>query len=299
MHNSRELVRTAINNLTDHKIHRIPKGEILIDDSVIAKELKCQTVGFTEKWKFINNLGLDIFCLNPYNDCPPNQLPDAQDIKWPFLTDWVSKSGLFIFAMIDGPFGWGSRVFGYMDFLTLPLKDPLIFDEFVKKVEKLNIQLIKVLISQGVDGIIIADDLAYQKGLLVNRKFLEGTYFSSLFTQVQEISTRGITAFFHSDGNTLDIIDNLIDIGFNGLQCLEKNSGMDIKDLKIKYGRHLCFWGGLDAHDIMSSCDPVYLETLVKDISFIDDQKGVILGTNSGIFDGLDIRNLMKVYSYI
>ena len=40
--------------------------------------------------------------------------------------------------------------------------------DLVTSVEKLNLELVRRLSAGGVDGIIIAEDIAYQKGLLIS-----------------------------------------------------------------------------------------------------------------------------------
>ena len=108
--------------------------------------------------------------------------------------------------------------------------------------EKLNREL--GFIDAGVDGIIIADDIAHQRGLMVSLATLREYLFPSLARQV-ELIRRHLPAFFHSDGQYAEVISDLINCGFQGLQCLEGGAGMDPLKLKSLH-LQLCLWGTLE-----------------------------------------------------
>lgn len=276
---------------------RVPSGELLIEEDVISHVLNLPGAGFEEKAGFLNRLGLDIFCLAPA--CPDwdGSLPDAGDIGWPDIKRWTGETENFVFAILDGAFGWGFKAFGFEKFITLPLRSPKTLSALVAGVERLNTGLISLLAGLGINGIIIADDIAYQKGLLSGPPVMRKHFFPSLARQVSAASREGLPVFFHSDGNMNEAVSDLIEAGFTGLQCIEKGAGMDLLRLKREYGKSLCLWGGIDAGDLMPSPDPAQLENLYHAIAPALSGGGFILGTNSGIFNGMDIDSLQKIYS--
>ena len=69
---------------------------------------------------------------------------------------------------MDGPFEWGMRIYGWERFLTLPVRDTGALEGFLHEATRLNRQLAGGLLEQGIDGVILADDLAYQKGLFTS-----------------------------------------------------------------------------------------------------------------------------------
>lgn len=293
---SRERVRLAIQH---RETDRIPKGEICIDDSVIKKDLNCINVGFEEKVEFIKKLGLDIICLSPIYPVLNSDLPISKDFAWPHLSDWLLRSDLFAFAILDGVFGWGTRILGFREFLTLPMRSPKALLNFIERIEGLNIELAKGLADEGIDGLIIADDVAYQKGLLTSPEIMRRYFFPSLALQVEEMASEGIPVFFHSDGNLNTIMREIIQTGFNGLHCIDPNSDMDIVDLKLRYGEKLCLWGSLDANDLTRSHDRAYSRKLMDTILSVAPKGGFILGTTCGIFEGLDLNRLSAIYSTV
>ena len=292
---SRDRVKLTIQH---QETDRIPKGEICIDESLISASLACGQVGFEEKLEFINKLGLDIICLNPLYPEFNGGLPNPGEVIWADAKNWVNTN-LFSFAMLDGVLGWGIKVFGFNQFLILPNKSPLSFQSFAEKVVSLNVEMARGLLDAGIDGLIIADDLAYQRGLLISPQDMRRYVLPSLASQVAEITRRGVPVFFHSDGNTSEIVPDIIELGFNGLHCIDQNSAMNILDLQLKYGSRLCFWGSLSAEDLIKAHNSDYLQSLLDTIFTAAAKKGFILGTNCGLFNGISWDGLSLVYERI
>ena len=94
-----------------------------------------------------------------------------------------------------------------------------------------------------VGQVTLADDIAYQKGLLANPQILRRSILPSLARQAEAFRKMGFPVFFHSDGNLNDILPNLATIGLTGLQCLEAAAGMDLASIASQYGKDLCLWG--------------------------------------------------------
>ncbi len=115
----------------------------------------------------------------------------------------------------------------------------LFFFDYVKK-------LIKVLQNTGAHTFLIADDYGYK-----NRTFLSKEVWLQLFSQKYEeiiniIHERNQNIIIHSDGYISDMMRIFIDLGFDAVQSLEPNSGVDIFTLFKKFQNQICFIGNLD-----------------------------------------------------
>ena len=65
----------------------------------------------------------------------------------------------------------------------------------------------------------------------------------------------------------------LIEAGFTCLQPLEVKAGMDIVELKQRYGDHLAFMGGIDVR-VMANPDPKAIEKEVRTKLPVAKQRG-------------------------
>lgn len=292
----RERVRLAVEH---RETDRIPRGELVIDDDVAIKTLGCPKVGFSfsGRLEFVRYMGLDAYCLSPQYPAG-DALPAARECIFPDLRSWVQNTDLFIFGLLDGVFDWGVRLLSFERFITLSIRSPLSFEELAARVEQLNTGLITRLSEAGVNGIIIADDLAYQRGLYTSPAVIRKYVIPSLAVQVQaaKSAAAGMPVFFHSDGNYSPIIPDIIGAGFGGLHCIDRHSGLDLAEIRRQYGDRLCLWGSLDVADTLRAGEAGYLEGLRDSVLDATGGKGFILGTSSGIFSGMDMAGLMSVY---
>lgn len=290
--NSKKRVESAIKHeATD----RTPRGEILIDDEVVKSVLGYPEVVFDHRWEFVRRLQLDIICLSPeFTAAAGNSLPPVNGVKWADLKEWAQKTDRFIFIMVDGAFGWGTRLLGFEKFFGLLARESGDLTDFFHRVEEFNIMLAEQALAGGAMGVLIADDIAYSRGLMVHPAFLKKHYFPSLARQVAAMKA---PVFFHSDGNMNQVLDDVVTAGFSGLQCIESAAGMDIGSIKQRYGRRLCLWGNLDPDELLQPRSRHQLKDKVDSIvSAASGDGGLIFGTSSGLFKGIRPENLLMVY---
>ncbi len=292
----RERVRRAVEH---GEVDRLPRGELVIDDAVTAQVLGCpkESLSFAGRLEFVRRMELDIYCLSPRYPAG-DSLPAARDCVFPDLQSWVRDTDLFIFGLLDGVFDWGFRLMGFERFITLSVRSPKSFQELASGVARLNAGLIKRLAESGASGVIIADDLAYQRGLFISPAALREYVFPSLDAQAAEAAAAGLTVFFHSDGNYGPVIPDIIGAGFKGLHCIDRNSGLSPGEIRRRYGDRLCLWGTLDTADTLRAGEPGYLEELRVSTLGATGGRGLILGTSSGIFSGMDMAGLKSVYRF-
>ena len=97
-----------------------------------------------------------------------------------------------------------------------------------------------------------ADDLATQNGLLFSpelyRKLLKPVY-KKYFDFVKSKTDAKI--FYHSCGNVVDLLDDLIEIGVDIINPVQVSAMGDTAELKKRFGERLVFWGGVDTQHVM------------------------------------------------
>lgn len=290
--------REQVKALIEGKINRVAKGELCINNEVVCSTLGCEEAGFDERYAFIRRLGLDLVSLSPQLPCAKKELPGAAEYSWPDLGRWVDETKIFTFALLDGAFEWGMRLLGLSEFCCM-LRSPLSVRDLTTAVEKVNLALVERLADAGIDGFILADDIAHQKTLFASPKLLREFFIPSLARQVDPIRSGGLPVFFHSDGNYSLVLSDIIGAGFNGLQCLEKSAGMDAAQIRSQYGDTLCLWGHLDVDDIAAANDVSRLREITKSIKDLAEEGPFILGTTSGLFGGIDLSLLKTLYESV
>lgn len=133
----------------------------------------------------------------------------------------------------------------YVDLMLRP--DGMM--EFIQKMHRFYCELLEVWAKTDVDGLNIMDDWGEQRALLINPSIWR-EIFKPMYKDYADIAHRaGKKLFMHSDGNILEIYDDLIEIG---IDCLNSQLFcMGVENLE-KYAGKITFWGEIDRQHILS-----------------------------------------------
>jgi len=117
----------------------------------------------------------------------------------------------------------------------------------------------KVLEAAGgkIDMVFTADDLGTQHGLMIStdtyRRIIQ-PYHEKLHDGIHEF---GAWTLYHSDGAVAEILPDLIDAGVDILEAVQVDAaGMIPEDLKKRFGKDLCFHGGVSVQKILPFGNP-------------------------------------------
>lgn len=78
----------------------------------------------------------------------------------------------------------------------------------------------------------------------------------------------------HTDGNLWPIIDMIIDSGIDVLDPIEPIAGMDIGEVKEKYGRRIAVVGNVDCSYVLTFSSKEEVEEAVKETIAVSQAGG-------------------------
>ncbi|MFW9901681.1 MAG: uroporphyrinogen decarboxylase family protein [Candidatus Thorarchaeota archaeon] len=114
------------------------------------------------------------------------------------------------------------------------------FSNYTKK-------LIKTLQNIGIPYFLIADDYGYRNRTFIPVNVWKDLFFKDYRNLINLIHSKNQKVILHSDGDISNMIENFINLGFDAIQSLEPNAGVDIFSLFEKFKDKICFIGNLDA----------------------------------------------------
>lgn len=280
-------------------LDKIPKGEFHLEDGLVTKLLQLTPAQDTLKGDFESRvkacelLGLDALVFIPKGG--------AGKEAWHELKQWREQTDFFLFALIDGPFqGVSHRYSEYASFLMNIVRDKAKIQSLAEEVSLGSLKLGQAALESGAHGILIADDIAYNQGLYVSPRTMRDVFFPYLKELVQTFSkyvTKSsgdkVPVFFHSDGNILQVLSDLKELGFDGIHSLEPV--MDLKKVREVVG-DMCLMGGFDLgwfdSDGLSKAEELLTTALPGG--------GYIFGSSAGILDtSLTALNVLEVYGFV
>jgi uroporphyrinogen decarboxylase len=94
------------------------------------------------------------------------------------------------------------------------------------------------------------------------------------------------------------LIPDLLDISMDILNPLQFSAlGMDPVKLKKRFGRDLCFYGGIDIQHTLPHGTPQEVRAEVRErIDVLGRDGGFILGSAHSLMDDVPVRNILAMY---
>ncbi len=182
--------------------------------------------------------------------------PDPQDVgRVEGLREWAeqlySSTAYAISAdmICGGPFEQACMVRGYEQFCVDLHWDRKFAEALLDKVLETDIALWSMYLDAIGDYVQVVsqgDDVAMQTGTYVSpdmyRQFIKPRQ-RRLFDFIHSRTDAKI--FYHSCGSVYDIIPDLIEIGVDALNPVQRSAAnMDLVRLKKEFGKDISFWGG-------------------------------------------------------
>ena len=97
-----------------------------------------------------------------------------------------------------------------------------------------------------------ADDLATQEGLLMSLEMYRSRlkpFHRRYFDFVKSHTSAAIV--YHSCGNMVDLIDDLVEIGVDAINPVQVSAMPDTAHLKARFGNKVTFWGAIDTQHVL------------------------------------------------
>jgi len=149
-----------------------------------------------------------------------------------------------------------------------------------------------------VDLAFTADDIAGQNGLLISPPMWEQHIKPHHVRLNKLIHEFGVRIVYHSDGNVMDAVPSLVDMGIDVLQALQFSApGMDAVVLKDRYGHRLCFEGGISVQTTLpfGTVEDVREEVRAR-IRVLGKGGGYILSPSHTIMGGTPPENIVAMF---
>ena len=155
-----------------------------------------------------------------------------------------------------------------------------------------NCVVVEKLQAIGFDFFIVYDDFAYKTGPMFSPQVFTDIFLPRL--KVLAGAFR-IPWVFHSDGNLMPVLDDLLTLGMDGLNPIEPGA-MDMKTIKARYGDRICLWGNIDLRYALTRGTPEDAEAEVKQrIREAGPGGGYILASSNSITDWCKAENVLAM----
>ncbi len=141
---------------------------------------------------------------------------------------------------------------GLSHFMVCLMEEPGLVEEIMNRYADWCIRAISNLQELPFDMVWLPEDLAFGGGPMMTPAQFRNIILPIMRRVTAEIRKPWV---FHSDGNLMPILEDLLSLGMDGLANIEPGP-MDIEALKQDYGHRICLVGNIDLHHTLTLGTP-------------------------------------------
>ena len=137
-------------------------------------------------------------------------------------------------------------------------------------------------------------DIAYKGKLLHSPAYLRREVLPRVARLNAAWHAHGIKCLFHSDGQLMDILPDLIATGIDGLNPIETVAGMSLAGVRAVDGGRLFLAGGIDISQLMAHGTPAQVRAACA-AAIAAAGPGYFIGSTTELDDGSRLENILTM----
>lgn len=237
--------------------------------------------------------------LEDIEDAPDYKTADLSTATTYLLDYYRENTDFFLMCQINGPVGGLDWALGLEDYMCYCMSDTELVAQLAEKIMDYEIGRAKLFLDHGADAILMADDIAFNSGLLLPPRIMQEVAYPFYKKAIREIKAhKDVPVILHTDGKLYDVLDDIVACGFDGLQSIQPSAGMDIARVKEQVGDKLCLIGNVDLNYLLPFGTAEEVSSEVKKLAEIAGPTGFVLSTCNIITDAVKVENAKAMYFF-
>lgn len=236
-----------------------------------------------------------------YLDFPisdPNDSKFYERIKKELQHHKVDR-GRFVYVQTPGIFESHNGVFGIENHLAYLLLYEYELHEVYKRQAEWNRTFALNCLDLGVDMIHVSDDWGSQNSLMFSPEIWWKMMYPYHKVTCDAVKERGGFLSLHSDGNVHQVLDGIIDLGYDVVHPYQESAGMDFRLFRENYMDKFTIMGGLDVQTTIGFGKMDLLEKDIRRVLSLFADGGMILCTTHFIQDHCTFEELTFAFDLI
>jgi uroporphyrinogen decarboxylase len=152
----------------------------------------------------------------------------------------LHRDHCFIYGSHIGPFTAAYMAMGFKRFFVRSINDPAFVQKLLDARTELCIALYRKAIDLGAEVLVLGDDAAHKLGLMISPQMWRELVLPYHRRIVDKLD---VPVIWHSDGNIESLLPMPIEAGFIGIHGLEPAAGINLGEVKRKFGQDLVLIG--------------------------------------------------------
>jgi uroporphyrinogen decarboxylase len=157
-----------------------------------------------------------------------------------------------------------------------------------------NLTYIDKWLAHPYDGLHFADDWGTQRDLMISPDMWRKYFRPGYKKMFEKVIDAGVDVHFHSDGNIVDIIPDLLDMGVKVINCQANIIGLE--KMKREFNGKVCFRTDMDRQKVMVFGSPADVKKHIYEVfTHLGSEKGGIIACGE-IGEDVSLDNIKMMY---
>jgi uroporphyrinogen decarboxylase len=201
----------------------------------------------------------------------------------------------FIYGSHIGPFTMAYMAMGFQRFFVALRQTPALVRKLLEARADWCAAMCRKASSLGVDIVILGDDAGYRGASMISPKMWREYVLPHHRRIVEQLD---VPTIWHSDGAIEPLLPMAIDAGFVGVHGLEPAAGVDLAEVKRRFGEDLVLVGNVDV-GVLCGSD---LNAVRGEVERCMEQGarggGYMISSCNSIFNAMNPASVTEMYRY-
>ena len=165
-----------------------------------------------------------------------------------------------------------------------------ISNEFFKEAARRSVEA-------GCVGIWVSEDLGDSSRGFFRLEHYRKYLLPPFIELVDYVDSLGVPALLHSCGHITDYLEDLAQTKIASLHPLQRTAGMDLGEVKARYGDRFCIIGNIDSSRTLPYGTPDEVAAEVREaIDIAAPGGGYVLASDHSLHDGIPVENITTMF---
>ena len=215
-------------------------------------------------------------------------------INWDYIpkAKQLQKEGSLVVSDILGGFDFPRILMGEEDVCFAYYDEPEMMKDILDTIGDMTFKVLdRVSDHVVIDVLHVHEDMAGKSGSMIGPNLIL-EYIKPYYRKIWDmLSSKGTKIFSQdSDGNMNSVIDAFLECGLTQMYPMEPGSGMDVVELRKKYGKKLMLKGGINKYVLLEDKEAIRKELEYK-MQPLMHEGGMIFGLDHRIPNGTSLEN--------
>jgi len=209
----------------------------------------------------------------------------------------MDNENIAVLGGVTGPLTTTWMLMGYEQISYALYDDPGLITQVLKISNEYYKEAARLCVEAGCMGMWVSEDLGDSTRGFFRLEQFRKYFLPPLAELVEYIHSLNVPVLLHSCGHIADYLDDLAQTKIASVHPLQRTAGMDLCQVKEKYGERFCIIGNIDSSRTLPYGTPADVAAEVREaIDVAAPGGGYILASDHSLHDGIAVENIVELF---